>query len=389
MSHRLSAALATLALSGFGASAQPYVASDRTPNGWIEGFFNGGGGSQGVGFGSFPIDVPGIPDARATHAFVWDNATQSHADLHPGDAWSGSFALSASGGQQVGFGFTSGPNIALLWTGSAESYITLDTEGTTSTVANATDGFSQVGSALTRESPGESRAFIWNGTAASGRELPFPAGFNASVASGVRGSAIVGTGDDENYFQAGLYWASDTSSPIVVRPQGFEETRLNDVGGGLALGSGYGTPTDFQRHAFLWDVTDIENGLDLHPTDPTYTFSEANAMLPASESFSGGVQVGIVAFENDNFEFIEHAAVWFGSAESFLDLHQSVVDALGPDFRFSRATGIGEDGTIYGTASDGLGASRAVQWTIVPAPGTTLGLIAGGTLLSGRRRRHT
>ena len=390
MTLRSLAVIAAAVFTALGASAQTYTVIDRTPVGWTEAFFNGAGGSQGVGTGSFPVDVPGIPDARATHAFVWDNAAQSFADLHPGDAWSGSFAFDASAGQQVGFGFTSGPNIALLWTGSAESFITLDTPGTVSTVALATDGITQVGSALTRNSPDESRAFLWNGTAASGRELAFPNGFAASVASGVRGSAIVGTGDDENFFQAGLYWANDSASPIIVRPNGFEETRLNDVDGNLALGSGFGTPTDFQRHAFLWDVNSIENGLDLHPTDSIYTFSDANALLPANESFQSGVQVGIAAFENDNFEFIEHAAVWFGSAESFIDLHDAVVDSLGPEFRFSRATGIGEDGTIYGTATDGLGSFRAVQWNIIPSPSSALiCLIAAGTLGARSRSRSS
>lgn len=378
-------AVAALAAIAAAAHAQNYTLHNLTPAGYLEGFFLGAGGQYAVGYGDFPnLDIP-IPDARYVHAFVWDQAAQAMTDLDPNNEFSGSFAIGAGGGQQVGYAFIGGGNFAMLWSGTAASAVRLDTVGTISTVARGTDGSRQVGYAITTQSGGDSRAMIWHGTAASGRQLAMPDSFNSSTANVIRAGRIVGTGEDQDYFQAGLYWADEKSDAQVIRPDGFEETRLSDVSGDWVLGSGYGEPTNYQRHAFLWNVNDTENGIDLHPTDSVYTFSEANAMTGASARFATGVQVGVVAYENDSFQFVEHAAVWFGSSDSFIDLHAMVVASLGAEFQWSSATGVDEYGNIYGTAHDGQGNFRSVQWA-VPAPGVaTLGLAA--LTLGARRRR--
>lgn len=378
--------VASLSLSASLAAAGNYTLVDLTPSNYLEGFFQGAGGTFGVGNGSFLLPDPPFPDARGSRAFVWDQSTGTMTDLDADGVYSATFAFGAGGNQQVGYGFTSGPNIALLWTGSTSSTVQLNTQGTLQTVAYATDGFTQVGSAITAKSLGESRAWMWNGTAESGRQLTHPDTFNASLAAKVRNGRVVGTGDDINYYQAGLYWASEDADVVVIRPEGFEETRLVDLDGDWAAGSGYGEATDFQRHAFLWNVNDPSESISFHPTDPAYTYSEINGLLPSSASFANGVQIGIVGFVNDNFELIEQAAVWFGSADSFINLHALVEAQFGSDFRFSKANGIDEYGNIYGTAFDGMGNFRSVQWRVVPTPGV-LALAAPLGLLAPRRRR--
>lgn len=379
--------LTIAALSAFTslAAAQNYTLVDLTPPGYLEGFFQGAGGTFGVGNGSFLLPDPPFPDARGNRAFVWDQSTGTMTDLDANGVYSATFAFGAGGNQQVGYGFTSGPNIALLWTGSTSSTVQLNTQGTLQTVAYATDGSTQVGSAITDKSLGESRGWMWNGTAESGRQLAHPDTFNASLAAKVRNGRIVGTGDDINYFQAGLYWANADADVVVIRPDGFEETRLIDIDGDWAAGSGYGQATNFQRHAFMWNVNDPTESISFHPTDPNYTFSEINALLESSDVFADGIQVGTAGYLNQDFELIEQAAVWFGSAESFINLHSFVEAQFGSSFRFSKANGIDEYGNIYGTAFDGMGNFRSVQWT-VPAPGSMVAFGAFG-LLARRRRR--
>jgi hypothetical protein len=83
------------------------------------------------------------------------------------------------------------------------------------------------------------------------------------------------------------------------------------------------------------------------------------------------------------------AAVWSGTAESYLDLHQFLPAQFQGTGAFSRALGIDSEGNIIGYARDLQAdrAGRAVMWSPVPEPGTVVGLSGLLALLASRRRR--
>ena len=70
----------------------------------------GGGGGQFVGWGE--VQTPGF-----AHALLWNGLTANPIDLSPTNlcCYANSYAVGASGNQQVGWGYT-GETHALLWT---------------------------------------------------------------------------------------------------------------------------------------------------------------------------------------------------------------------------------------------------------------------------------
>jgi hypothetical protein len=100
---------------------------------------------------------------------------------------------------------------------------------------------------------------------------------------------------------------------------------------------------------------------------------------------SGGIQVGSVTYGSET-----HAALWFGTAESFVDLHSF----LPSGYSYSTATGVANDGVnefVVGTATNDItGQTEAMKWVhAVPEPGTLLTLALGGLLLRCRYRSRS
>ncbi|MBX9735676.1 MAG: hypothetical protein K2X32_02015, partial [Phycisphaerales bacterium] len=106
-------------------------------------------------------------------------------------------------------------------------------------------------------------------------------------------------------------------------------------------------------------------------------------------------QVGIASINDGSGNSEEHAAVWSGTAASFVDLHGLIPGGL--VYSQSRATGIDADGSIYGWAQSG-DSYFAIRWTPVapaarcnpadiafddgsplPPPGTPIGVNNGVT----------
>jgi hypothetical protein len=112
--------------------------------------------------------------------------------------------------------------------------------------------------------------------------------------------------------------------------------------------------------------------------DPYPEFGDS--MLYAT---TGAVQVGVAHVPGSSFL---HAGVWFGTAQSFVDLHEF----LPPGYGSSAATGVYEDNGLSYVAGRALnaatGASEAFVWIGVPAPGSGLALLPL-VLAAGRRRR--
>jgi len=117
-------------------------------------------------------------------AIMWGGTANSYVFLHPAAAAS-SQALGVHAGQQVGratFGFSSH---AALWTGSVGSYVDLNPAGMQTSTATAVHQGEQVG--YSADSSQTTHAGLWTGSAASWTDLHgyLPASFSGSLALGI------------------------------------------------------------------------------------------------------------------------------------------------------------------------------------------------------------
>ena len=127
--------------------------------------------NQGAGSGSL----------HPQHAVLWTGSAASAVDLHPTSLPTtydnGSAALSAGGGQQVGWAsFSIGLPYyhAMVWSGTAASAVDLNPQGADNSEAVGTNGSIQVGfvDTVVNNNP-TPIAYMWTGTAASAVNLQF------------------------------------------------------------------------------------------------------------------------------------------------------------------------------------------------------------------------
>ena len=378
-------------------AAQTYTSRLAVPPTYAAGEFLGGGATTGTGSGSIPVEIPGIPNAFTVNAFIYNVNTNTYTNLHPDSSWSGTWALNASATQQVGYGFQSGPNVALLWNGTAQSAITLDTPETDQTVATDTNGTRQVGYAFTRKSNGNPNAIVWAGTAASGTIIhPTNLGLESSVATTINEAGqIAGVGEDENYLFTALYWASPESPAVRLRPEGFDETTSAGAYQGKVFGDGSGLPTNGRRHALILDPENPNSFTSLHPSDPSILGTYIDTLQEVTPDGAPGslpliIGNALVEIDPGSGEGRQHAAVWTDhTASGFVDLH-----AFAPEgWDFSRASGVDAFGNIYGSVfnvdpNTGATDILPVIWSPVVIPEPTLTLLAPLALLATRRSRH-
>ena len=157
-----------------------YIAIDLTLSGFTNSYATGTNGTQQVGYGYSP--ATGNP----AHALLWNGSAASYVDLNP-SGLSNSHAAGTNGTQQVGFGWSSTIAFAhaLLWNGSAASCIDLNPSGFDISCANGTNGTQQVGFGYGSATGGESHALLWNGSADNFIDLNqfLPAGLTNSSAN--------------------------------------------------------------------------------------------------------------------------------------------------------------------------------------------------------------
>src|SRR6185369_8744246 len=100
-------------------------------------------------------------------ALLWSGTAASYVDLHPA-GFRISFGRGISGSAQVGYAQTSaGVNHAMLWNGTAASALDLNPAGFTNSIATAIYGTTEVGSAWGPLSTDPTHAVMWTGSASA------------------------------------------------------------------------------------------------------------------------------------------------------------------------------------------------------------------------------
>lgn len=204
--------------------------------------------------------------------------------------------------------------------------------------------------------------------------LPLPPSYPWSVGNGasasVYGGYSVPTGGSSARDERAFLWVRGV--PRDVTPLGYHAAQIVGSGGGQHVGSVSANPNAYVPFAFVWNATGV--GTLLHPSE--FSSSEATGV-------GGGRQVGNVLFASYCSEcgyFVErHAAMWSGTAQSFVKLHAPAFD----EARAEDTDGV----TVVGSAYLGQqGQYRAIIWldplTIVDLHSTnyssTFGTAVGG-----------
>lgn len=313
---------------------------------------------------------------RDGHAVLWSGSANSVIDLTP-SGYIFSYGKYISGIQQAGYGQSNNDsNIhALLWSGSAESVIDLHpTSGIYyESRAYGCNGDQQVGYGIGSESSpfyGNQHALLWSGSAESVVDLN--SGFT-SYARGTNGTQQVGYGS--SYLGSSthaLLWNGTSSSVVDLNPSGFLYSLAYGISGTQQVGFGSGSSTGNKEHALLWSGS-AESAIDLNPMG----FDSSDA-----EDTNGVQQVGCGQVPGNVYDY--HALLWSGSAASAVDLGQFLPNG----FTSSRAYSIDTQGNIAGSAViSGIYHAILWQPVPEPGTFVMLGMGALSLLCFWRRKR--
>lgn len=307
-----------------------------------------------------------------SHAGVWSGSAGSFVDLNPVN-WQNSSIGGLAGRKQVGqVWFDTDPlnplfTDAAVWNGTAGSFVDLAPASSIQSYAAGVSGNVIVGGARVSMGAGTyaDHAALWVGSAASFVDLN-PTKAALSWAYGVAGSTVVGEVALNGASAHAALWRGNANSFVDLHPAGNTWTMsiASAVSGNSQVGYvGYDTPPAvtmgpppypyFISHAALWNGT-ADSFVDLNPVGAD--FSQANAV-------SGNIVVGSAYMGDWSFwtqAINEHAALWLGTADSFVDLEA----AVGVNWANSEAYGVYADATgiyIVGRCDAG-----AVLWHIAP-----------------------
>ncbi len=325
-------------------------------------FAQGNNGSQQVGYAYF---------GSGPQAVLWSGTSQSWISLNTAGA-DQSLAFAIDGSQQAGHLRFGNRFRATVWSGSAASAVNLHpgSDTTDSLVWGAGDG-QQVG-VFRSGSTDNDRPSVWSGTAASWVDLN-PTGGQFGQATGASNGQQVGRVFVDGTFRASL-WSGTAASWVDLTPSGGQNSNALDISDGWQVGDAF---VDGVQRASLWNGTS-ESWVDLHPVGATSSFGLA---------IEGDWQAGYA-----NINGASHAGVWNGSSETWEDLQLTLPSTV---WSYSRANGIWTDGNTLFVSGYGRnevnGRFEALLWSrsvAVPEPGS-FALLSGGMLsiLFRRRRR--
>ena len=246
------------------------------------------------------------------HAMKWSGSSSSAVDLHP-SGYNFSYCTSVDNGQQGGFAeqqsYFIAASHAMLWNGSPVAIDLHPLAYTFSRVMGIKSG-QQVGYGSTvvytyGDYPGvhgTSQALLWNGTAASYVILHPSASFTASEALATNGTQQGGWGYNvTNGGRHGLLWSGTSTSAIDLHPAGYTDSSVTALTATMQVGEGWvGVPgtAGSVRHALLWSgsassVVDLNQYLPAGYVHAVATGIDANgnAVGYAYNTFSYGLAI--------------------------------------------------------------------------------------------------
>ena len=310
--HVAIVAVGTLALMGSAAAQWTVEIVSPTGTGGAE-FY---AGASGVRVGGLYADF------WPTHAFIWDPTTRTGIDLNPpGSVRSNAYAC--DGEEQGGFVCDAEGNPqAAIWHGSAESWVNLAPSDSDESFVWGACGGVQVGSVMMFSGP--TVASLWRGTPESWVNLN-PAGSSYSFIYGLSRDMQVGRADIAGETHAG-FWRGTPESWTDIHPKWALGSEAWDVDGDSIVGTTF--DSNYVEHATLWSVSS-HGAINLHPS-----------WLKAPGSHArGGCERWQVGFTFDGIA--DHACIWSGTPDSFVDLHRLLPD---PDCGHSVAWRIWREG---------------------------------------------
>lgn len=272
------------------------------------------------------VSVPDAMYGQLSHPIVWSGSAASAIDRTlPGSA-GGSIAATA-GEVQVGWWwwpyqcqiggqwYTCYTQQACMWISGVA--INLQYSGWEYSSASDTDGVQVVGTITTDDASGNvySRAVLKPSLETYWQVL-HPAGVSNS------GAAALDAGRQYGWIhtpypgpvQHAAMWSGSATTFVDLHPPGTSRSAIAGAGGGQQVGTAH---TGDIAHAGLWSDS-VASFVDLNPD---------GASSSQASDCAGGLQVGSA---------FGHAALWRGSADSYLDLHT----ALGAAYSGSTARGI-------------------------------------------------
>lgn len=235
--------------------------------------------------------------------------------LHPAPTPASSQDSLAFGGfatQQAGVLVINNIERAAMWSSSAGSWVDLHTPGHVLSRATCTDGTKQWGLSypLNNTTP---HAAQWSGTAGSFIDF-HPVGFSKSAINASRDGQQVGTAFSGAGAGVAVLWTGTPLSFTILHPAGTfasagHATSGTQQGGELTIMAGA------RPHPVLWSGMSVPV-IDLLPAGASEGIVYGMANPPHPSALNPSQQVGYVTIGP-----ADHAALWKGTAASFVDLH--------------------------------------------------------------------
>ena len=259
--------------------------------------------------GASPDQAAGFCYVRGSHHALLVRRTGAGfevSDLHP-KRFDKTLAMGCSGGQQVGYGTPKGArkDVALLWSGSAENVIELRAQDAElETTAYAIANGVQVGYS---GGPGRQRAMLWRGSSNSAVEL-HPKAAKLSECQATDGSEQVGTASVNFMSNMASLWHGSADSWVDLTPKKFPGGAAYACGGGIQVGCVALDKDNQRHHAALWAGT-AASFIDLHDCVPKQDFSDSCAFGIRVEGSRVWI-AGEVSLMKDGVSYSQCAALW-------------------------------------------------------------------------------
>jgi hypothetical protein len=250
-------------------------------------------------------------------------------------------AQAADGGLVAGYVIdAAGAQHASLWsrTGASWMWEAVDVSGAVHSLATDMDNGQVVGYAGVL---GSFHARLWYRAGGSWAWVDLhPAWATESQALGADSGLQVGYVADAAGVRHASLWSGSAGSWVDLNPTGAEQSSASDVDGDQVVGN---AKVPGQGGACLWNRVDGSwVPVNLHPSGLNGSYAFA---------VDGGQQVGLVVSNDDR------AALWSGSADSYVDLHAF----LPRDYAWSLAVGISHDAGYTYVVGYGYNSKRQRQ----------------------------